>query len=113
MLENTPFNPERFFERNPALSGGRALRAVHWTDLTSRINAARDLRELLKRDLVLGTASFTDAAAGYFVPSGQGKPDVNHDALGHCKRFDDNGEDTRNAAGAEPSEGSQEQGFRE
>lgn len=113
MLENAPFNPERFHERDPSTFRGRALHAVGWNELTARINAARDLRELLKQDLVLGTASFTDAAAGYFVPSDQGKPDVNHNVLGHCKSLDDNRSSTQNASGADLQEGSQEQGCRE
>ena len=81
MLENAPFNPASFNEPNPSAIRGRALHAVGWSDLTARINAARDLRELLKQDVVLGAASFTDAAAGYFVPEVDGKRAVNHKPL--------------------------------
>ena len=68
--------------------GGSALRAFGWQELTARINAARDLRAVLQRDCGLMTASFGDAAAGYFSDAGQGKPDVNHSALGGRKASD-------------------------
>ena len=60
---------------------GKALRAFGWPELTARINAARDLRRVLERDSFLTTASFSDAAAGFFSSGDQGKPDVNSHAL--------------------------------
>lgn len=62
-------------------SGRKALRALGWQELTARINAARELREVLRSDCVLTSASFGDAAAGYFAASEDGKPTVNPDAL--------------------------------
>ena len=50
--------------------GGNALRAIDWNELASRLNAARDLRRVLKRDAMNPiepfAASFGDAAAFYF-----------------------------------------------
>ncbi len=50
--------------------GGDALRAMDWNELTTRLNAARELRLLLKNDhqkpIGSGAASFGDAAARYF-----------------------------------------------
>lgn len=60
---------------------GKALRAFGWHELTARINAARDLREVLRQDSCLLTASFGDAAAGYFSKGEEGKRPVNPDAL--------------------------------
>ncbi|WP_394730207.1 hypothetical protein [Altererythrobacter sp. GH1-8] len=113
MLENSPLNPAAFSGPEPSAIRGRALRAVGWSDLTARINAARDLREFLKQDLILGAASFADAAAGYFVPPSDGKDGVNHDALEACKGLEDTESFNENAALAAPLEGSQEQGCRE
>lgn len=64
-------------------SGARrsALRAFGWHELTARINAARDLRHEMSRDPSLMTASFGDAAAGYFATGDQSKRVVNPYAL--------------------------------
>ena len=67
-------------ERQSA-SGRRALRAFGWSELTARINAARDLRQVLRSDASLMTASFGDAAAGYFASADHSKRAVNPDAL--------------------------------
>ena len=68
---------------------GKALKAIAWPELTARINAARDLRRVLRRDNTCMMASFTDAAAGYFdareSAAEQGKQTVNPDALEHGK----------------------------
>lgn len=61
-----------------------ALRAICWAELTARINAANDLREVLRRENTAFIASFSDAAAGYFANTDEGKRDVNPDAL--CDR---------------------------
>jgi hypothetical protein len=63
-----------------------ALRAIDWTELTARLNAARELRRELRDDAMLcaGTsgASFGDAAASYFKALCDNERDVNSDALG-------------------------------
>jgi len=68
---------------------GDALRAVEWSELTARLNAARDLRLLLRTEsqapIVAVAASFGDAAASYFALLDHGEPDVNPDALGQSK----------------------------
>ncbi|NVE95459.1 hypothetical protein [Altererythrobacter lutimaris] len=113
MLENSLFKNAQL--SNSAASGfqGRALHAVGWNDLTARINAARDLRELLKQDLVLGAASFTDAAAGYFVPGEESERSINHNALGASKGLEDNELNIHSAAGVDLSDDSHNQGCRE
>ena len=68
----------------PAQRGG-ALRAVEWNDLRAKLEAARDLRRVLRRDsrftIEVGAASFGDAAASYFNALEQGQRTVNPDAL--------------------------------
>ncbi|QFT76292.1 hypothetical protein [Erythrobacter sp. THAF29] len=68
---------------------GGALRALEWNEVTARLNAARDLRLLMRRDARLNihgsAASFGDAAATYFRAAEYDERIVNHDALGHCK----------------------------
>ena len=64
---------------------GTALKAIAWPELAARINAARDLRSVLRRDGSCMMASFTDAAAGYFSQEEDSKRPVNPDALEHGK----------------------------
>lgn len=54
-----------------------ALRAFGWSELTTRINAARELRRLLRNDALVEASSFADAAGGYFVSEGMSKQTVN------------------------------------
>lgn len=80
-----------------ARSAGKALRAFGWSELAARINAARDLRRVLREDRGLLVASFEDAAAGYFAQGQYGEPRVNLGALegrkSRCgKRFSAEGE---------------------
>ena len=78
----------RFESRGPRRSGD-ALRAVEWSEITARLNAARDLRLLLRNEvqaLIEGSAaSFGDAAASYFALLEDSEPDVNLDALEQSK----------------------------
>ncbi|MFL0355242.1 hypothetical protein ACI5KX_02080 [Erythrobacter sp. GH1-10] len=71
-------------EAAPAQGGG-ALRALEWNEVTARLNAARDLRLLMRRDSRLnidgGAASFGDAAATYFRALETEERPVNLDAL--------------------------------
>lgn len=76
---------------------GEALRMMEWSELSARLTASRDLRELLRRDaarnIETGTSSFADAAARYFRTRGEGgdssgdncEPGVNPVALERCK----------------------------
>jgi hypothetical protein len=68
---------------------GDALRAVEWSELTARLNAARDLRLLLRTELQAPiesvAASFGDAAASYFALLDDDEPGVNRDDLGQSK----------------------------
>lgn len=77
------------FEVRPARRAGEALRAVEWSELTARLNAARDLRLLLRNEsrppIEAVAASFGDAAASYFALLDDSEPDVNLDALGQSK----------------------------
>lgn len=83
---------------------GEALRALEWGEITARLNAARDLRLLMRHEarapIEAVAASFGDAAASYFALIDDGQPDVNLDALGQSKAFDatqGNDEPTRSA----------------
>jgi hypothetical protein len=79
---------ERFVARS-ARRGGDAMRALEWSELTARLNAARDLRLLLRSEaqapIEAVAASFGDAAASYFALLDDGEPELNHDALGQLK----------------------------
>jgi hypothetical protein len=79
---------ERFATR-PARRNGEALRAMEWSELTARLNAARDLRLLLRNEsaapIEAVAASFGDAAASYFALLEEREPDINLDALGQSK----------------------------
>ena len=83
---------ERFDGRadhRAARRAGEALRAVEWSELTARLNAARDLRLLLRTEnqpaVAVAAASFGDAAASYFALLDNDERGVNLDALGHSK----------------------------
>lgn len=69
--------------------GGDALRAMEWSELTARLNAARDLRRVLRRDTRVNidatASSFGDAAATYFQSIGDSERLVNPVALGASK----------------------------
>jgi hypothetical protein len=69
--------------------GGGALRLIEWNELTARLNAARDLRLVLRRDsrgnIEAAGGSFADAAARYFRTREEEERDVNPVALEHCK----------------------------
>ena len=79
---------ERFGVR-PARRAGDAMRALEWSELTARLNAARDLRLLLRSEahapIEAVAASFGDAAASYFALLDQSEPRLNHDSLGQLK----------------------------
>lgn len=79
---------ERSFARAIRRSG-EALRAVEWSEITARLNAARDLRMLLRTEsqapIAPVAASFGDAAASYFALLDEGEDSVNPDALGQSK----------------------------
>lgn len=69
--------------------GGDALRALEWSELTARLNAARELRMLLRADsqapITSAAASFGDAAASYFALLEHDELEFNLDALGQWK----------------------------
>jgi hypothetical protein len=74
----------------PARRAGDALRAVEWSDITARLNAARDLRLLLRTEsqapIEAVAASFGDAAASYFaLLQDNCQPGVNPVGLGQSK----------------------------
>jgi len=73
----------------PARRAGEALRALEWSELTARLNAARDLRLLLRTESHVPieplAASFGDAAASYFALLDDSEQGVNPDALGQSK----------------------------
>jgi hypothetical protein len=73
-----------------------ALRAIEWSELTARLNAARDLRLELREEAAMcahtSGASFGDAAANFFKTLGQDERPVNPDDLegrkGSCGTVD-------------------------
>ena len=69
--------------------GGDALRAIAWSELTARLNAARELRRELRQEAILcagaSGATFGDAAASFFKTFGEGQRPVNPEALEGCK----------------------------
>lgn len=98
----------------PARRAGEALRAVEWSELTARLNAARDLRLLLRTEsqapIEPVTASFGDAAASYFALLDNSEQAGNPDALGQSKALggmigasDTNRADAATGQPAEPS----------
>lgn len=84
---------ERNDSRAPRRAGD-ALRAVEWSEITARLNAARDLRLLLRSEsqgrIEAVAASFGDAAASYFAMIEDSEPDINLDGLDGSKGFDGN-----------------------
>ena len=80
------------FESRPARRAGDALRAVEWSEITARLNAARDLRLLLRSEsqgrILAMAASFGDAAASYFAMIEDNEPAINLDALDSSKALD-------------------------
>lgn len=83
---------ERFAVPAPRRAGD-ALRAVEWSEITARLNAARDLRLLMRTEsaapIEAVAASFGDAAASYFAllddDESLAEPGINCDALGQSK----------------------------
>ena len=89
------------FEGRPALgaelldpafaegASGGELRMFDWSELTARLNAARDLRLLLRREsnrsIGASANDFADAAARYFRKKEEGQSNVNPVALEHFK----------------------------
>lgn len=73
----------------PQRRAGDALRALEWSELTARLNAARDLRLLLRSESSAPieplAASFGDAAASYFALLEDSEPNINPDDLGQLK----------------------------
>jgi len=89
--EGARLRAERF-ESRAGRRAGDALRAVEWSEITTRLNAARDLRLLLRSEsqgrIEAAAASFGDAAASYFAMLEDDKPDINLDALDASKALD-------------------------
>lgn len=80
-----------------------ALRAFGWSELTARIDAARDFRQVLRNDALVEATSFADAAGGYFVSESNHKQRVNPNALDARKGL----ADIKVAANAEAQEQAQ------
>ncbi|WP_108789444.1 hypothetical protein [Erythrobacter sp. Alg231-14] len=77
--------------RDDSGEASEKLRAIEWSELTARLNAARDLRLVLRRDADNGpnavddSNSFADAATRYFRTRDHCEPDVNPVALEQFK----------------------------
>ena len=81
------YSPTAAFSRGQASDSNQrshdrtALRAFDWSELAARIEAVRDLRQILRNDALVESSSFADAAGGYFVSEGNNKQRVNPIAL--------------------------------
>ena len=65
---------------------GTGLRPISWAELSARLAAARDLRDVLRPAAAAsGSASFASGAAAQFAAQGEGIRNVNPDALGAGK----------------------------
>ena len=68
-----------------AVSEAIPLRAIEWSELTARFDAARDLRQLLREDMSAKFGSknhgFADAAARFFRANEEDERRVNPNAL--------------------------------
>jgi hypothetical protein len=82
------------FDSRATRRAGEALRAVEWSEITARLNAARDLRLLLRSEsqgqIDAVGASFGDAAASYFAMLDDREPAINLDGLDRSKGRNDN-----------------------
>lgn len=91
MLRSTTLAQGERSESPATRRSSQALRAMEWSEITARLNAARDLRLLLRYEsrapIEAVAASFGDAAARYFALLDDDQPDVNHHALGQSKAF--------------------------
>jgi hypothetical protein len=80
------------FEARSARRAGDALRAVEWSEITARLNAARDLRLLMRSEsqgrIEAVAGSFGDAAASYFAMIEDDEPAINHNASDCSKALD-------------------------
>lgn len=92
LRRQTSAAPGERFESRPARRAGDALRSVEWSEITARLNAARDLRLLMRTEsqinIDLVAASFGDAAASYFALLDDGERNVNPVDLGQTKALD-------------------------
>lgn len=73
---------------HPRENGAESLRPIAWTEVTARLNAARDLRRLLRQEAHAPSGhggSFAEAAARYFRAREEDQPVVNPVALEHRK----------------------------
>lgn len=80
------------FESRLGRRAGDALRAIDWSEITARLNAARDLRLLMRSEsqgrIEAVAASFGDAAASYLAMIDDHELEINHDAL-DCPKVSD------------------------
>lgn len=88
---NPPVLPQAVSESHEIASHEVAipLRAIEWSDLTARLSAARDLRQLLREDMNAklglhsgeGDIDFANAAARFFRANEEDQRAVNHKGL--------------------------------
>ena len=79
------------------------LRAIEWSELTARLSAARDLRQLLRADMGAEIGSqelgFADAASQFFRNGEDDEGGVNHSALERRKASSGTNENTESNRG--------------
>jgi hypothetical protein len=81
-----------------ARGGQESLRAVSWSDLVARFDAARELRAELGTGETAGGASFDPDSARHIAEIGDSKQDINFDDLADGKAPGGMGRPDNNAA---------------
>lgn len=77
------------------------LRAVSWSDLVAKFDAARELRAALGTGEIAGEASFDPDSARHIAEIGEGKPDINLDDLADGKAVGGMGRTNTNGAASD------------
>lgn len=92
------------FLRPDSPGAGEGLRAVTWSDLVAKLDAARDLRAAMRLHEGEGEASFDPGCARHIAAICEGKPGVNFDDLVNGKAASGISCRGEGAAGDDPRE---------
>ena len=103
MFEGKFPQPSPFLQPDSA-GAGDGLRAVTWSDLVAKLDAARDLRAALRAQNGDGEASFDPGSARHIAALCDGKPGVNLDDLVNCKAASGISRPSEGDAGDDPRE---------
>jgi hypothetical protein len=101
MLEGKLPNPGGAQAFDRAGRGHDSLRAVSWSDLVARLNAARELRVELGAGETSGGASFDPDSARHIAELSESKHDINFDDLANGKAADGKARSNNNGAASD------------